>query len=359
MSYYPNQEKPLLILKTYQMKKITICLALLTCTFLSIAQQKALTIQGTSPDIYLVHSIAAKENFYSIGRLYNASPHDIATYNNLVFEKGLTLGQSIKIPLTQNNFTQEEVAKPEEALIPLYHVVQAKEGLYRVSINYYKVPLDALKKWNKLQNDVVSNGTKLIVGYLKVLKDQSPLAGKDVLVNKTDVAVKKPVENKPDLPKERVPTVKNPEVVAVKPKETLPVKQEPKETIPVKQEPKEIVSDPVATKQVDHNGGAFKKLFGDQKDKRSLVNANGSAEVFKTTSGWQDGKYYCFLNDAQPGTIIKITNNATNKSVYAKVLDAVPDIKQNEGLLLRVSNSAAEELGAGENRFDCSISYAK
>ena len=83
------------------------------------------------------------------------------------------------------------------------------------------------------------------------------------------------------------------------------------------------------------------------------------AAIFKTTSGWQDGKYYCFHNTALPGTIIKITNNANGKSIYAKVLDAIPDIKQNSGLLLRVSNSAAEELGAGENKFDCSITYAK
>jgi hypothetical protein len=41
------------------------------------------------------------------------------------------------------------------------------------------------------------------------------------------------------------------------------------------------------------------------------------------------------------------------------VLDAIPDIKQNTGLLLRISNSAAEELGVSDTKFDCAISYAK
>jgi hypothetical protein len=45
--------------------------------------------------------------------------------------------------------------------------------------------------------------------------------------------------------------------------------------------------------------------------------------------------------------------------VYAKVLDAIPDIKQNSGLAIVISNAAAEELGAGENKFDCVVSYAK
>ena len=86
---------------------------------------------------------------------------------------------------------------------------------------------------------------------------------------------------------------------------------------------------------------------------------SGSAGVFKSTSGWQDGKYYCFNNDAAPGTVLKVTNNATGKSVYAKVLDAIPDIKQNSGLSVVLSNAAAEELGTGENKFDCVLSYVK
>jgi len=60
-----------------------------------------------------------------------------------------------------------------------------------------------------------------------------------------------------------------------------------------------------------------------------------------------------------PGTILKVKNNANGKIVYAKVLDAIPDIKQNSGLAIVISNAAAEELGAGENKFDCVVSYAK
>ncbi|HEY9362546.1 MAG TPA: hypothetical protein VIQ00_04745, partial [Chitinophagaceae bacterium] len=67
----------------------------------------------------------------------------------------------------------------------------------------------------------------------------------------------------------------------------------------------------------------------------------------------------CFNNEAAPGTILKVTDNATGKSVYAKVLDAIPDIKQNEGLALVLSNAAAEELGSGESTFECALSFVK
>ena len=81
--------------------------------------------------------------------------------------------------------------------------------------------------------------------------------------------------------------------------------------------------------------------------------------VFKSTSGWTDGKYYCLHNTAKTGSIIKVTNPANGKSVYAKVLDVIPDIKKNSILLIRLSNAAADELGVGEANFNCTLNYSK
>lgn len=310
----------------------------------SSAQDKLLIAEGTSPNLYIIHTVAPKDNYYSVGRMYNVSPKDLAPYNDLTFEKGLSLGQTVKIPLGTNNFSQGEAPKENEVMVAIYHIVQAKEGLYRVSVKYNKVPIDALKKWNKLSGDAVSNGTKLIIGYLKVVKDQSPLASKATKVNTPDVAIKKPGDKKQtakiqekEKVREQVPKEEKPEV-----------KEKPVENVPVK-----------SNSTINFNGGKFKSLYSDQSKNSTSQNEFGVAAIFKTTSGWQDGKYYCFHNTAEPGTIIKITNTANGKSVYAKVLDAIPDIKQNSGLLLRISNSAAEELGVTDTKFDCSISYAK
>lgn len=329
-------------------------LAIFTLLFFhtNIHAQANLIVEGASPNLFINHTVAPKENYYSVGRLYNVSPKELAPYNNLQFDKGLSLGQSLKIPLTANNFTQTGEAANDEALIPVYHTVQAKEGLYRVSVAYNKVPLDVLKKWNNLKSDAVSNGTKLIVGYLKVLKDQSAFAQKGVTV---------PVITKPkEIPDHTVSDIK---ILKTTPdQKTVPDKDVKQET-----KPGPTIKEPANNNAVNNNkppstnsgGGYFKKMYNDQALNKSSVFESGSAGVFKTTSGWQDGKYYCFHNTAPQGTIVKITNNVNGKSVYAKVLDAIPDIKQNSGLLLRLSNSAAEELGAGDNKFDCSISYSK
>ena len=320
-------------------KLFTVVIVLFTFYSSSTAQDKLLVVEGISPNLYINHTVEPKENYYSVGRMYNVSPKDLAPYNNLTFETGLALGQTLKIPLGPNNFSQGEAPNENEVLVPVYHIAKPKEGLYRVSITYNKVPLDVLKKWNKLQGDAVGAGTKLIVGYLKVLRDQSPLASQAIRVNPADFTVKKTDDKKP--------LVKTQE-------EKIPEPEKMKKPVdPVDENTTRISG------TINFNGGKFKSLYGDQIKGRSLENEFGVAAIFKTTSGWQDGKYYCFHNTAEPGTIIKVTNNTNGKVVYAKVLDAIPDIKQNTGLLLRISNSAADELGVTDSKFDCSVSFAK
>jgi LysM repeat protein len=315
----------------------------------SFAQQNTLVIGGSTPKLFIIHKVTSKENFYSIGRMYNVPPKEVAAYNNLQFVNGLSVGESIKIPLTENNFSQSGAAGSGEALVPVYHTIQPKEGLYRVSLNYNKVPITSLKKWNHIQSDAVSIGSPLIVGYLKVIKGESPLAGKGVKADMNVAAVTRPETKpepvKPDVNPERLPPVKNPDVG----------KQEKKDT----GEHKVTVTSVNTKSNINFSGGYFKKLYNDQTENKFPLNETGSAGVFKSTSGWQDGKYYCFNNSTPPGTVIKITDNSTGKSVYAKVLDAIPDIKQNSDLTIILSNAAAEELGATEGKFDCVLTYAK
>ncbi len=342
---------PVLVKPSCMIKWLNIILFIFLCNT-SFAQKSSLIIEGTSPALYIIHKVTAKENFYSIGRMFNVSPKDLASYNNLHFGQGLSVGASLKIPLTENNFLQAGKAANNEALIPVYHHLQPKEGLYRVSIHYNKLPLSSIKKWNHLTSDDVSTGVPLIVGYLKVDKNESPLASKSTKVEKDVVA-----ENDQSNP-DPAPTTVN--------AERLPPVKKPDEPIEKKETPVVSTNEPqsqvatVNTKSiVNFQGGYFKKLYDSQSADKSPVNETGSAGVFKSTSGWQDGRYYCFNNNAAPGSVIKVVNYITGKSVYAKVLDAIPDIKQNSGLLIIISNSAAEELGADTPGFNCSLSYVK
>jgi LysM repeat protein len=326
---------------------------LITSNFL-FAQQNNLEIKGTGNNLFVEHIVSPKESFYSIGRMYNVNPKEIASFNHLKLQSGLGIGDNLKIPLDKNNFSQTENAANGEVLIPVYHTVTSGETLYRLGVNYNKVSLASLKQWNHLQSDAVSVGTQMIVGYLKVDKAQSSLAN-----TKTNVESEVPATPQ----KEEKPVAKTSEVItqtAPVPKDPEPVKTEKTESTTSQQEQPKTTVTPVNIKSnTNFSGGYFKNLYDQQTANKPAVSKSGSAGVFKSTSGWQDGKYYCFNNDAEPGTVLKVTDNATGKSVYAKVLDAIPDIKQNAGLSIVISNAASEQLGVGENKFDCSVSYAK
>jgi hypothetical protein len=82
---------------------------------------------------------------------------------------------------------------------------------------------------------------------------------------------------------------------------------------------------------------------------------SGLAGTFKSTSGWADGKYYALMNGVPVGTIIRISSNG--KTVYAKVLGQLPEMKESNGLITRMSNAASAELGTGEDRFTVEIKY--
>ncbi|RYG42339.1 MAG: LysM peptidoglycan-binding domain-containing protein, partial [Chitinophagaceae bacterium] len=247
-----------------------------------VNSQTGLIIQGASPDLHLVHTVVAKENWYSIGRIYNTSPKDLAPYNKTTIEKPLAIGQLVRIPLTNGNFSQNGSKQPDENLIPLFHIVQEKEGMYRVSVTYNKVSSGNLKKWNNLSSDQLKNGMKLVVGYLKVKADQSPFASggsnKITIGSGNTEPAKEPVKELAQNEKKATSPVSQPTMTPpVTPPVNQPVKEAVKEAVkePAKevtrQEPAPVSEDPAVKPEVinpaaapaNHKGGFFKKQFAE------------------------------------------------------------------------------------------------
>ncbi|MEO5996340.1 MAG: LysM peptidoglycan-binding domain-containing protein [Chitinophagaceae bacterium] len=330
-----------------------------------VAQSGDLIVMGASPDLYLVHAVAPKENWYSVGRIYNISPKEIAPFNGLSIDKPLSIGQQIKVPLAPSNFSQNGTKAGDEVYVPVYHIVQDKEWMFRISTNYNKVPVENLEKWNNISKDQARAGMKLIIGYLKVKGDMSSLAAKGVSTVKTGSAPVKssiPVSTDTQVPVATAP-VTTPPIAAPPEKKTEPIAtQENKEVAPA--EDKTVInpvstppaSNPVATAVVNNNtsngAGYFRSQF-----EGSGKSVSGAAGVFKSTSGWQDGKYYALMNNVAVGTIVKVSNPTNNKTVFAKVLGQLPEMKESVGLTARVSDAAASELGSTASRFSVEVKY--
>jgi hypothetical protein len=219
-------------------------------------------------------------------------------------------------------------------------------------MNYNKVPFENFEKWNGLTNDQLKVGMNIIVGFLKVKKDQSALAA---------------MAATPGQPT-KVPTVTEPLVKVEEPvsepvakKETITTPPAEKKSIPEKTtEEKKVVTEnkppvvntPVYTSNSNSNGGYFRSFY-----EESGKNAPGTGSIFKSTSGWQDSKYYALMNNVPVGTIIKVSNPLNNKMVFAKVLGELPDMRESVGLTVRISDAAASELGVGDGRFSIGVKY--
>lgn len=321
------------------MKRILSLTSFITIPVLFFAQAGELWVKKSDKGLYLEHKVMPKEGLFPLGRMYNVHPRHIANFNGLDFNKGLVLGQLIKIPLSDTNFNQKS-----NSGVPVYYKVGESDGLMRVSTMHNKVSLESLRQWNNLTSDNINFGTTLVVGYL-VSKEMNAAAIPAVV--KTEPVVEKPKTEMPkaDPPKTEVKTevVKLPE-----PPPSEVQKEEPKTIVEVKQPEKKPEIIPVVKIEASEEG-YFKWHFEQQAKLQAVSNDKTvTSGIFKTTSGWTDGKYYLLIDGVVSGTIVKITNPTTNKSVYAKVLGQMEGINLNKGLDIRISNAAASALGVTE-----------
>jgi len=321
-----------------------------------------LVLKSGSKGMYLEHKVAAKEGLFPLGRMYNVHPRHIANFNGIDFNKGLAIGQKINIPLTDTNFKQN-VNKG----VPVYYVTE-KENLANISVKS-KAQINDLRGWNNLTADNISAGTKLVVGFLITNEMQDRVVAitpKTLVVEESVSNVKKQEtsEKKQPVNEPKKDVVVEESVSNVKKAEEQKKQTEPavKETPPeVKEEPKKT-EPPVVKPQASMNEdgtGYFKNNFNQQLKTSPLTKEQTlTSSIFKTQSGWQDGKYYLLINGVEPGTIVKITNPSNSKTVYAKVLYSMDKIRENQGVDIRISDAAASSLAVSEtDKFILKVNY--
>jgi len=354
------------------MRSPSAVLLLISCFFVKFArsQSNELLVEGQTGKLYLEHTVVAKDNWYSVGRLYNITPKELTAFNHRTLTP-LTVGQKLEIPLTAVNFSQTGQKAAGETLVPVYYVIQEKEWMYRISVNHNKVSIPSLEKWNNVNKDQIHAGMHLIVGFLKVKTALSALAANGaapgVAATKGGVPVggatgagakvaaqsggapvggatgaKVSGATEAGTTSGQAADAANSNPPATVSGETA---KAPEQTTKVKES-----MTPAATPS--HNGGSFKGDYGE-----AGKSATGLAGTFKSTSGWQDGKYYALMNNTPVGTIVRVTDPSTGKTIYAKVLGQLPDMKESAGLSIRISNAAAAELGEGEGKFNVEVKY--
>jgi LysM repeat protein len=354
------------------------------------------------------HTVTSKETLYSLSRQYGVKVNDIIAANpGVTMDSGIKIGQVLTIPagtttaVTGTPVTtpaQPVAAKPtpapaavQPATKPVnttagsrpvdlsnsmpqaivgydgkykYHTIQKQETLYGVS-KRYGVSVQKLSEWNKLNGNAIKEGQMIIVGEadaaaLYQKPEASTLNADNRAINsplpKAPVAVNE--SPSPDAPnyeggaaqqaREEIPSDNRIPIApaAQKPAETVQSAGRPLTTAEAASAP------PVRNvyKTSSSNPAEYPKVFDLYGTEGLKLEKKRGAAVYlaDNTSG---NANLAFYDNAEVGTVLKVTNMMNSKVVYVKVVGKVPTSDSVRDVVIKLTKQAAEQLGAIDEKF--------
>jgi LysM repeat protein len=247
-----------------------------------------------------IHKVGEKETLFSISKLYGVSVDEIKQWNDLT-DSGLTVGRELLIK--KKNTAAVVNATTEIKSGKGVHTVAPKETIFSIA-KLYGISREQLKEWNGLQSDELKVGQNLMVAQPTYSKSQTVT---EAAQTQSSVQVIVP-EEKPAVittQVEKIPTIK-----------------------------------------ISENVRGSNEVF-----------ENGLAELIEGTEG--NRKYLALHRTLPVGTILKVRNEMNNREVFVRVMGKLPDTAFTDKVIIRVSKSAYDRLGAIDSKFRVEVTYYK
>lgn len=279
----------------------------------------------------ITHVIQSGETVFNIAQKYHVPPVMLADANGINFQTGLQDGEKLYVPFGPFNKVQDEDGSSRVDARPLKYVVRQYDNLYRIA-HLAGVSQKTMQEWNGMSDNYIEAGQVLFVGWVLYEEHVQPNEEETSTANNKEVPAKK---KKKVYGKTVTKTIINDKGEQV----TIITKQ--------LQNPDDTLS-PIE-----------KKYKTQTRDELVTTEEKGTAVFFQNkgkVSG--TGTYFAFHNSASVGTIIKVHNPGTNKTVYVKVLGPIPDIKQYHNSIIGISDGAKKELFVSEDKVWCELTYA-
>ena len=284
-------------------------------------KSKVQTSQGS------VHKVAAKETLYSVARLYGVSVDDIKTWNNLK-DNALSMGQELII--RKKAVTTETVESQTVKAPPGFHKVEAKETLFFIS-RKYGVTIQQLKDWNHIEGNDVKVGSLLIVSATPGTTTPSNTSTTSAIATNSNNPSKDPANStNPNSPGN---------LTSTNPTSTNP-------TNPIFTNPTNLSTNPTNPTNLSIN------ISGSDE-----VKEGGLAELIEGTEG--NRKYLGLHRTAKAGTILKVRNELNNREVFVRIVGPLPPTGVNDNIVIKISKSAFDRLGAIDPKFRVEVTYYK
>lgn len=327
---------------------------------------------------YTLHKVAPKETFSSLSRRYQVSLQELQKANPGVV--GLKIGQIVNVPVlsgapepapaaAEPKGSADQPAPPKQSsptTTQKTHTVQKGETLYRIS-KLYNTSIDELKKLNGLASNNVSIGQKIKV----------PAGALPAFPERIEPVTPAPVPREEAAPSSGVAATRETPAPPVRETPKDLAKETPKEA--VKETPKEEVKETpkaatpsasVDTPKTSAENAELPKVYSNPGTSRSSViekDPKSGTEIERVTevgvATWitegdmNQNKFYALHRTAPTGTIIKVTNRMNNNSVFVKVVGPLPDTGDNISVIIKITQAAAQRIGAIDQKFTAELSY--
>jgi len=188
------------------------------------------------------------------------------------------------------------------------HTVAAGETMFSIS-RQYNVTVDQIKAWNSMPDNNLKVGQVIVVGQATTASTSN-----------TNTKVETKLSEIKQTPVTTTPVVKDPPV-----------------TTSTITEPSIRISESVAGTDEIKEGGL--------------------AELIEGTEG--NRKYLALHRTAKPGTIMKVRNELNNREVFVRIVGPLPNTGVNDKLVIKLSKSAYDRLGAFDPKFRVEVTYYK
>ena len=287
-----------------------------------------------------VHTVAGKETMYSISRLYGVTVDEIKSWNGLS-DNTLSIGQQLTIKKSgapSATSSQPVASTPTSASASTsqrkgIHTVAAKETMFSIS-RQYGITVQQLKDWNRMEGNEIHIGQELVVAA-----PSSDVATRD---NTTAAKTSPPVSqtSNTDNAPASTPSTTTPATTTSTTSTTPSTEKSPAPAEATKPEPREQTI----------------RISESVKNTNEILQT-GLAELIEGTSG--NRKYLALHRTAPIGTIMKVRNEMNNREVFVRVMGKLPETAVNEKLVIKISKSAYDRLGAIDARFRVEVTYYK
>lgn len=303
-----------------------------------LSSQAQIIVQADNPDIDTLqvvfykdkwaveHRVDKGDNLFLLSRKYHVPPALLADMNETNFQATLNEGSIIYIPVGPYNQAKSEPGNRFDVR-PLYYQVRKYDNLFRLA-HLAGVPQRKLQEWNAMPDNYIEEGKRLFVGWILFNTSNAPIAD---TVSVTDNSRQRAGKN----------------VSAVNDKGQ--VKPGSEVTVITLRKGKKIDTIP-----------EIEQKYRSQTNNEEIVSEEKGTAVFYEDKGKLGGTntYFAFHNTAKPGTIIKVYNPGTDKTIFVKVLGPIPTTKMYHNSVIGISDGAKDALLVTEEKAWCELKYA-